>query len=471
MANTLGGSTKRTKICYDNDGIKACNEFFSVTNLETNKTEWHQDTTIRLGGTWDLQGPETSTIIGTYDPKTKKFTPNDKALASQAKYFTSPEGTKQISQTTKTTNTKALVENGETPEEAQQKAQEISNGHYAKPDQDDTNTTETDDANNTDEIEGTKSEFATDLMYPISLSKETQDTLIIKMLKYEPRGLNSTKARAGLGDQTRNGKIRTKIGQVILPIPGGIKDSDNVTWGEDSMNSLQMKAAKVAADTITGGLSGFEDAFEDVKLAKGSEKAPQGLRNLISAYFTAAAIGKDFKTIMQRQEGAVLNPNMELLFGGPTLRPFAFNFLLAPRSKDEANEVMKIIRFFKQGMAPIRTGGHLFLRSPHTFQLAYMNRDQTHKYLNSFKECALKTCEVNYTPEQNYSTYEDGVMTAYTMSLQFQELEPVFNDDYGKKENVTNLNFKSDETSSSTGETSASSLTGGSDLSLMGDYL
>ena len=33
--------------------------------------------------------------------------------------------------------------------------------------------------------------------------------------------------------------------------------------------------------------------------------------------------------------------------------------------------VIKIIRFFKQGMAPIRSKSRLFLKSPHTFRLAY----------------------------------------------------------------------------------------------------
>ena len=235
MANTLGGSTKRTKICYDNDGIQACNEYFAVTNLETNKVEWHRDDKVRgsaLSGTSIGQ----TTVIGEYNPKTKKFTPNDKALASQAKYFTSPEGTKQIAQITKTSNTKSLVENGETPEEAQQKAQELSDGNYAKPDQDDTNTIETNDIESVKE--GTKLEFDKDLIYPISLNEETQDIIKIKMLKYIPRGLNSTKARPKLGDQMSDGQIREEIGQVILPIPGGIKDFDNVNWGENSMNSL-----------------------------------------------------------------------------------------------------------------------------------------------------------------------------------------------------------------------------------------
>jgi hypothetical protein len=37
----------------------------------------------------------------------------------------------------------------------------------------------------------------------------------------------------------------------------------------------------------------------------------------------------------------------------------------------------------------------------------------------------------NYTPEGQYATFLDGAMTSYEISMQFQELEPVFNDDYG----------------------------------------
>ena len=112
--------------------------------------------------------------------------------------------------------------------------------------------------------------------------------------------------------------------------------------------------------------------------------------------------------------------------------------------KKEALEVMKIIRLFKQAMAPIRSENMLFLKSPHTFRLKYMHKHETHPYLNSFKECALMSMTVNYTPEQSYSTYDDGVMTAYTMTLQFKELEAVFNDDYGSAKGRTNLNFAVD---------------------------
>jgi len=129
----------------------------------------------------------------------------------------------------------------------------------------------------------------------------------------------------------------------------------------------------------------------------------------------------------------IFNPNLELLFDKPTLRGFQFTFDLIPRSKKEAEEVVKIIRFFKQGMSPIRSESNLFLLSPNVFQVHYvLNGDGTndHPYIGKMKECAMTNFAVDYTPQQNYSTLTDGFMTAYKIAMQLKELEPVFNDDY-----------------------------------------
>ena len=96
-------------------------------------------------------------------------------------------------------------------------------------------------------------------------------------------------------------------------------------------------------------------------------------------------------------------------------------------------EVIKIIRFFKQGMSPIRESPNLFLKAPNTWKLTYLHKNRNdHKYLNRFKECALMNFQTQYTPEGNYATFEDGVMTAYQINLTFQELEPVYSTDYEK---------------------------------------
>jgi hypothetical protein len=95
--------------------------------------------------------------------------------------------------------------------------------------------------------------------------------------------------------------------------------------------------------------------------------------------------------------------------------------------------IIKIIRFFKQGMAPIREQSNLFLKAPNTFQVHYLLRGDTsgeHPFIGRMKECALTSVNTNYTPENNYATYEDGLMVSYQISLTLKELEPVYNDNY-----------------------------------------
>ena len=285
------------------------------------------------------------------------------------------------------------------------------------------------DSDSGDDKAATRNSYGT-FTYPENLRTTTQDYIKIDMMKYEAAGLNITKDRAGLGGEGNNGEKRKSVGSVILPIPGGIKDSNKATWGGDNLNALEMAAAQFAVKTIEGGTDGAAGAISNIRDQFAAGNKEQGLTKATAAGFTAAAIGKDFKSLMGRTTGQILNPNMELLFQSPSLRPFSFTFLLAPRTKTEAQQVIQIIRFFKQGMAPIRSEANLFLKAPRTFQLQYKHRGDNHPYLNRFKECALQTCEINYTPQNNYSTFDDGVMNAYEMTLSFQELTPVYSDDY-----------------------------------------
>ena len=87
-------------------------------------------------------------------------------------------------------------------------------------------------------------------------------------------------------------------------------------------------------------------------------------------------------------------------------------------------------------MAPSKSDSNLFLKSPNTWRLAYKHRGRDHKYLNKFKECAMLNLTTQFTPDGNYATFEDGVMTAYSITLAFQELEPIFAGDYKKGQGI-----------------------------------
>lgn len=264
--------------------------------------------------------------------------------------------------------------------------------------------------------------------YPESLASTKQDIIKFTMLKYEPRQFQT--GQGNLGGFAERTKDRTTLGTVVLPIPSGISESNAVTWSQDTMDPGQAIMANIALTSIKKGLSeGFDKIGEAAEGASGSGD----VKNAFAAGFAQAATGVG--GLLARTQGAIINPNMELLFQGPSLRPFNFSFKMSARSKSEAKQIIKIIRFFKQGMSPQKSDSNLFLKSPHTFKLQYIHQplgpDAPHPYIGEIKECALQNFVVNYTPENQYATFQDGVMVSYEIQMTFQELEPVFNEDYG----------------------------------------
>ena len=263
--------------------------------------------------------------------------------------------------------------------------------------------------------------------YPIDIADTKQDIMQFDMLEYTP-SLGAD--QKNFGSIQRPSASGDAIATTFLSVPGNIQDQNSANWGGGEMNPLQVEGLKLAYATITGGPKGSGDYLSDAK-TKIEGMGPE-IKSGIAAYFAGQAVGVG-QQALQRTSGAVLNPNLELLFNGPSLRPFTFNFLLAPRSEKESQAAVNVIRFFKVGMSPIRSKSNLFLKTPNTFRIKYLHRgdgDSEHRFLNKFKECALLSVGVNYTPNTNYATFTDGGMVAYQLTLSFQELEPVFNDDY-----------------------------------------
>ena len=287
--------------------------------------------------------------------------------------------------------------------------------------------------------EGTRKSYGDDMKYPINLALEVQDVIKFSILEYVP-SLQGAPGRERIVTLKGGSPIvagSTRIGVITLPIPAGINDSNPVGWNNDSLNMLQEEAGRFANKIFEGET--LEKALESTQgtLKKGIETGDfaTGIKGIFTNLATQAG------GLMQRTQGAILNNNVELLFSGPSLRSFSFTFLFYPREPDEAIMVRKIIRAFKQAMSVKRSATSLLLKSPHTFAISYMTVGQgQHPYLNRFKECALTSCNVEYTPDGTYMTYgNDGSeksMTAYRLSLSFQELEPIFDDEYGSEDNI-----------------------------------
>ena len=295
------------------------------------------------------------------------------------------------------------------------------------------------------------------LRYPVARLESDSDYLEIKVLEYQPPGFETSGTGQSLRLQTSSESLKNKeiiLGTIFLPIPESITDSNGVTWGEDSLNGLAATALGIGLKTITAesGAEAAKALTSGTKEAVGSLLSDDMTIQAINSNFAAMAVnalgGKTNATgILARQTGAILNPNMELLFGGVQLRQFSFSFDFAPRDENESIVIKKIIRAFKKSLNAKNssTGENnssgLFIKSPDVFQLTYKTGAKNHQFLHKFKPMALLNIGVNYTGAGTYATYDNTAPVHTKIDLTFQELNPIYSEDYDVEEGLEGTGF------------------------------
>jgi hypothetical protein len=273
-----------------------------------------------------------------------------------------------------------------------------------------------------------------DWRYPQGLTNQNQDVITFTMREYTaPSGLDNLSGGTLKGRRKQKG---TTLGIVTLPIQPTITDSNSVNWEQDKLNPIELAGLELSSSIMDRGVSGGTDALDNIIRTLGTEN--ENLGKAVLAGFSGLAIGKN---VLARTTGAILNPNIELLFNGPSLRVFNYRFQLSAREKDESKQIQGIIRFFKKGMAVRRSAAELFLVTPNIFEIKYLHKDNDHPYINRIKTCALTNCSVDYTPTGSYMTFPDGSMVSYAINLTFEELEPIYQDDYDTEKGGGGVGF------------------------------
>ena len=309
------------------------------------------------------------------------------------------------------------------------------------------------------------------LRYPAEALTEHTDYLQIDIERYEAIGSNyitstgsSGRYVVGNAKQNRAGGTTSKklskkplinAGTILLPIPSNIEDSNNVVYGDSSLNGLAaagVSAVEAGMVDIGGVISGqgtvdFSKMVGDVKdklttgLGGGDKEIAMATagdvitKKLISEAVNIFGGNVTTQQLLTRDTGEILNPNMELLFSDVTIRNFRFNFKLTPRNPKEAEQVKLIIRAFKRNMAPqaqggVQGAGNFFLRSPNIFKIRYRSGNKDHPFLNKFKQCFLTGVQTTYTGEGVYSTYDDRTPVSILLDLSFKEIQPIYDIDY-----------------------------------------
>jgi len=289
--------------------------------------------------------------------------------------------------------------------------------------------------------------------YPTTI-ESGQDYMIINIFNYKVAdifgsgGVANISPGAFLEGQSLSSRqfneLKESLANIRLPVPNNIMEANQTKWGSKELNNLAAGLLAGATGTVAGVaetdfMTAREYTRDTVKsILEGNTPGKTLIKQKLTLGAASTLINKlgvkvDAEAFRARATGTVVNPNLELLFNGPALRAFQFQYKLTPRSLEEAKQIRGIIKTFKKAMAPKRgtaTEDAFFLGAPNVFQLKFMRGTGENKYLPSIKTCALTNFSANYTADGFYSAYYDGQPISIDIVLQFAELTPIYNDHY-----------------------------------------
>ena len=246
---------------------------------------------------------------------------------------------------------------------------------------------------------------------------------------------NATDSNTNVGNGGR--VLKRPKHTIFLPIPRQIQDANSVSYDSSKLDPLEAAGAAIIKQGIESPSIGLVQKALGAIVGDGAEIIGENTDAIASAIAGRAigALGGNVtaNALIARGSGAILNPNLESLFQGVKLRQFPFTFEFFPRNPTEAEQVRLIIRVLKRSMAARNNGdkgGGVFIKQPDIFQLQYMKGSSEHPFLNKFLPMHLTDMKINYAASGTYSTFYDGTPSHMSVSCSFQEVNPVYQEDF-----------------------------------------
>ena len=302
----------------------------------------------------------------------------------------------------------------------------------------------------------------TSLRYPTDISTiDKSHYIIFSFKKYTPPF--SEKAQNGLGSnavtaynaQTNNLEA-ADLPQILLYMPEGVAASYKANWDGKAFGNV---AAGVLRGAGAFANSNYKQALE--ALTKSAETAVKNAPAQLGAQGISAltkALTKDsigVQDIFSSIGGAILNPNVELIFGGHDLRTLQLTFKMVPYNKPEAEAIDGIVKTFKEAMLPRlnhnnsgkfwgalagnqanqsavganQKFGSGFIGVPDLVQINFMQGGKENRNVAKYKVCSITDFDVNYSPDGVYAVGPDGYPVATEIRINFMETKLVYSED------------------------------------------
>ena len=240
--------------------------------------------------------------------------------------------------------------------------------------------------------------------------------------------------RTGLAATAAMENNTTRItDSVAIYLPPNVQDNYTTSYNATETGILGFLAASggKAIDAYKGN-----DFKEFVRILTGTAGGAleEVLKNVGSGIVETLVQAEGGYELANKVFGRSTNPYMEVLFGGPELRTFTYNFTFAPRNKEEQDEVREIIKLFRFHQAPeLRSSTSMFMGLPSEFDIHYMyqpfngSQAKENTFYNKIATCVLQSVNVDYTPGA-VNSHDNGAPVIIKMTLNFLETEMITKD-------------------------------------------
>jgi hypothetical protein len=215
---------------------------------------------------------------------------------------------------------------------------------------------------------------------------------------------------------------------VALYLPSGIGNTTSASYG-DFQTGVAGYLAMSGLDIVSELRNrDFQGAAEKI-FGVGGTLITEAAKKLAVAGIETFTGSEGIQQSIDKAFGQTLNPYIEVAFNSTGMRTFDYTFKFAPKSRAETDEVKAIIQLFRFHMLPeMKTSAHRYLTLPSTFDIHYMwQNGQTaakeNSFYNKIATCVLTNVDVNFTPNGEVQSFDDGAPTQIDMNLSFKETE------------------------------------------------
>lgn len=226
-----------------------------------------------------------------------------------------------------------------------------------------------------------------------------------------------SKSSSTLADRFSGNYVRTTT-TIDLYMPGQIQTSYISDWGQENLGAIGSLAD---AGMGLSSVNNWDDASSAWDVVKRSLKESA---SSTSASAIQAISPLNVETLRKTASSTLSNPYMEVLFNGVQNRTFSFTFKMIPQNEREQIKIKNIVDEFKFHRAPEfkYSGQSNYMLFPSEFDIQFLNNQGENPWLFKISTCALTNFTINYTPDGQYATRNDGSPFATEITLEFTEL-------------------------------------------------